>query len=335
MSDINRQFLLAARPVGMPKESDFQLVEAPIPAPGDGEVLTKALYLSVDPYMRGRISDRKSYAAPVQIGEVMTGGVVARVVESKHASYAPGDVVVGMMGWQEYAVMPGKALTKVNPSLAPVSTALGVLGMPGATAYFGLLDICDPKPGETCVVSGGAGAVGSLVGQIAKLKGCHVVGIAGGDDKFRYMTEELGFDSAYNYKTVDNHYAKLRELCPKGVDCYFDNVGGVITDAVLLQLNVHARVAICGQISQYNAEKPEMGPRLLGMLIVARAKVQGFLVSDYAARFGEAIGQMAAWLAEGKLKYREEVMEGFETLPRAFIEMLNGRNTGKMVVKAE
>ncbi|MDQ3009954.1 MAG: NADP-dependent oxidoreductase [Acidobacteriota bacterium] len=334
MQSVNRQFILAARPTGFPKESDFNLVESPVPSPQAGEFLVRAHYLSVDPYMRGRMNDVKSYAKPVQIGEVMTGGVVGEVVESKHDKFKAGDIVTGQFGWQEFATSDGAGVRKVDPSLAPISTAVGVLGMPGLTAYFGLLDVCDPHPGETVLVSGAAGAVGALVGQIAKIKGCRAVGIAGTDDKIKYLTDELGFDAAFNYKTDTNYFAKMRELCPNGIDSYFDNVGGEITDAALRLLNVHARVSICGQISQYNVEKPELGPRLLGLLIVTRSKVQGFLVSDYAARFGEGLQQMAGWIKEGKLKYHENIIEGFENMPRAFIGMLRGENTGKQLVKA-
>jgi NADPH-dependent curcumin reductase CurA len=333
MSNINRQFVLASRPVGLPKESDFKMIETPLPELNDGEVVARALYLSVDPYMRGRISGMRSYAAPVEIGGVMVGGGIARVVESKNLDFLPGDVVDIYMGWQEYAISNGRGLRKLDPTIAPVSTGLGVLGMTGLTAYFGLLDVCDPKPGQTVVVSGAAGAVGSIVGQIAKIKGCRTVGIAGGDDKVAWILKECGYDAAFNYKTTENYSAKLKELCPNGIDVYFDNVGGAITDAVFGQLNVGARLSICGQISQYNNTKVEMGPRLLGALIVARAKVQGFLVSDYAPRFGPALVEMAGWLKAGKLNYREDIVEGFENLPKAFIGLLQGENTGKRLVK--
>lgn len=333
MSSINRQFVLAARPVGLPKESDFNLIETPISTPGENQFVAQALYLSVDPYMRGRMNDVKSYAPAVQLGEVMVGGVVSKVTQSNHPAFQVGDIVTGNFGWQEFALSDGKGVRKVDASLAPISTALGVLGMPGLTAYFGLLDICHPQPGETVVVSGAAGAVGSYVGQIAKIKGCRTIGIAGSDDKVNYLVNELGFDAAFNYKTTDNYFAKLRELCPNGIDVYFDNVGGEITDAVLRQINLKARISICGQISQYNLEKPEMGPRLLGMLIVSRAKIEGFLVSDYLARFEEGLHHMAAWIKEGKLQYSENVIEGFENMPRAFIGLLQGENTGKQLVK--
>lgn len=333
MSSVNRQFVLASRPVGLPEESNFRLIETPIPELKDGEFLARAMYLSVDPYMRGRISQARSYAQPVEVGGVMVGGGVARVVESKNPHFAVGDIVDVYMGWQEYIVSNGKGIRKLDPAIAPVSTALGVLGITGLTAYFGLLDVCDPKAGETVVVSGAAGAVGSIVGQIARIKGCRTVGIAGDDDKIRWILKDCGYDAAFNYKTEGNYAAKLKELCPKGIDVYFDNVGGTLTDAVLMQLNTFARVSICGQISQYNNAKPEMGPRLLGMLIVARAKMQGFLVSDYAPRFGEALKEMAGWLREGKLKYREDIIDGFENMPKAFLGLFQGDNTGKRLVR--
>jgi leukotriene B4 12-hydroxydehydrogenase/15-oxo-prostaglandin 13-reductase len=332
-STVNRQFVLASRPAGLPEESNFKLIETPVPELKDGEFLARAMYLSVDPYMRGRISQAKSYAAGVEIGGVMVAGGVARVVESKNANFAVGDIVDVYMGWQEYVISNGRGIRKLDPSMAPVSTALGVLGMTGMTAYFGLLDVCNPKPGETVVVSGAAGAVGSLVGQIAKIKGCRTVGIAGGDDKVEWILKECGYDAAFNYKTTGNYGAKLKELCPNGIDVYFDNVGGTITDAVFMQINTFARLSICGQISQYNNAKPEMGPRLLGMLIVARAKAQGFLVTDYAQRFPEGMKEMSAWVRDGKIKYREDIVEGFENLPKAFIGLFHGENIGKRMVK--
>lgn len=331
---MNRQFQLAARPAGLPKESDFKLVEAPLPAPQQGQVLVKTVYLSVDPYMRGRITGVRTYADPVNVGDVMVGGTVGQVIESHDPSLHPGDFVVGYWGWQDHAVAGAAGLQKLNPQLAPVSTALGVLGMPGMTAYFGFLEICQPKAGETVVVSGAAGAVGSLVGQIAKIKGCRTVGIAGADDKIKYLTNDLGFDAAFNYKTTSDYTAKLKELCPKGIDGYFDNVGGAISDSVFQLLNVFGRVSICGQISQYNLEKPDPGPRLLGQILVRQLKVEGFIVSRFQERWPQGITQMAQWIKDGKIKYHEDVVEGFEKTPRAFIDMLQGKNTGKMLVKA-
>ncbi|MBZ5594650.1 MAG: NADP-dependent oxidoreductase [Acidobacteriia bacterium] len=333
MPAINKQITLAARPSGLPKLSDFKLVESPVPEPGPGEFLIRTLYVSVDPYMRGRMNDVKSYAPPVQIGEVMGAGAVGKVAASQNPQFQPGDVVEGFFGWQQFAVSNGAGVRKIDPSLAPVSTALGVLGMPGLTAYFGLLEIGKPRPGETVVVSGAAGAVGSLVGQIAKIQGCRVVGIAGGDQKVAWLRDELGFDAAFNYKTTTNYAAKLAELCPKGVDVYFDNVGGTITDAVFPLINTGARIAVCGQIAQYNADKPETGPRLLWHLIVKQARAEGFLVFQFASRYAEGLKQMAAWLKAGKLKYREQFVDGIENAPRAFIGMLQGENTGKQLVR--
>ena len=317
----------------MPKESDFQLTESPLPAPQDGQVVVKTHYLSVDPYMRGRLTGVRTYADPVNIGDVMVGGAVGEVIQSRASSLQPGDFVVGAWGWQQYAVVDAKTTQKLNPELAPISTALGVLGMPGMTAYFGFLEICQPKPGETVVVSGAAGAVGSLVGQIAKIKGCRAIGIAGGDDKIEYIVKDLGFDGGFNYKTTTDYGARLKELCPNGIDCYFDNVGGAITDSVFPQLNVYARVSVCGQISHYNQEKPEPGPRLLGFILVKQVKVEGFIVVRWQNRWAEGIAQMAQWIKEDKIRYHEDVVNGFENTPRAFIEMLRGKNLGKMLVK--
>jgi len=333
MATMNRQITLASRPSGFPKASDFHLAESPMLWPAHGQVLVQTIYLSVDPYMRGRMSDAESYARPLAIGEVMPAGAVGRVLESADPRFAIGGIVQGMLGWQEYAVVNGGDLRAIDESRAPIQTALGVLGMPGLTAYFGLLDVCHPKAGETVVVSGAAGAVGMLVGQIAKIMGCRVVGVAGSDSKVAFLLNELGFDAGFNYKTVPDCHGKLAELCPAGIDVYFDNVGGAISDAVLRLINVRARISICGQISQYNLEKPEPGPRWFGQLVVKRARAQGFLVSDYAARFAEGFQGMGQWLRQGKLKYREDVAQGLENAPRAFIGMLHGRNLGKQLVQ--
>ena len=331
---MNRQITLAARPAGLPKPSDFALVTVAIPELGEGEVLSRVVYLSVDPYMRGRMTGKRGYADPIDLGDVIVGGTVSKVIESKHPRFAPGDYVQGMLGWQDLGIAHGNDLRKIDPQLAPLSTALGVLGMPGLTAYFGLLDIGRPQPGDTVAVSGAAGAVGSIVGQIAKIKGCRVVGIAGTDAKVEWLTGELGFDAAFNYKTTDDYYAVISELCPRGVDVYFDNVGGAISDAVIRRINPYARIALCGQISQYNVEQPEVGPRIiLTTILVRTARLEGFLVYQFTNRYKEGIVQMARWLAEGKLNYREQFTEGLESAPEAFIGMLTGANTGKQLVK--
>ena len=331
---MNRKITLAARPVGYPKESDFKLVVTPIPNPEDGQVLVKTIYLSVDPYMRGRMNQTRSYAPNVEFNEVMVGGVIAQVIESKHSDFQVGDIVNANIGWQEYGVSGGDGLRKIDPTLAPISTGVGILGMPGLTAYFGLLEVGKLQEGETVFVSGAAGAVGSVVGQIAKIKRCRVVGSAGSDEKIAYILDELGFDAAFNYKNVTDYYAKLAELCPNGIDVYFDNVGGRITDAVFPNLQVKGRVVICGQISQYNLENPETGPRFLWHLITKRARIEGFLVFDFADRHADALVQMAAWAQQGKLKYRETITKGgIENAPAAFISMLKGGNIGKQLVK--
>lgn len=330
---MNRQIILAARPAGYPKESDFNVVEKPVPAPGSGQILIRIIYLSLDPYMRGMMSGKESYVRPLQIGDVMVGGTVGKVVQSNHPDYIKGNIVEGMLGWQEYALSDGQGLRKIDPTIGPISTALGVLGMPGLTAYFGLLEIANPMPGETVVISGGAGAVGSVVGQIAKIKGCRVVGSAGSDAKINHMVGELGFDAAFNYRSIENYYDALHEICPEGIDVYFDNVGGAMTDAVFRLLRPRARVAVCGQISQYNLEQAEMGPRLLRYLLVKQARAEGFLVFQFADRYPEALQQLTRWLQEGKLKYREDIVDGIENAPRAFLGMLHGRNMGKQLVK--
>lgn len=333
MPDKNRQIVLAARPEGMPKETDFRLVETDRPRPLQGQFLAKTHYLSVDPYMRGRISEAKSYADPVQLGDVMVGGTVGRVVESHHPEFSEGDTVVGYWGWQEYAVSDGAGVTRFLPEIAPMSTALGVLGMPGMTAYFGLLDVGHPKPGEQVLVSAAAGAVGSLVGQIAKIKECYVAGSAGSDEKVDYLRNELGFDAAFNYKQSSDYAAQIERVCPRGIDVYFDNVGGVMTDTAFLHLNPRARVVVCGQIDQYNATRPPRGPRLLWHLIVKRARAEGFLVFDHAERFPEAQRQMAQWLQQGRIKYRENIADGLENAPKAFIGLFHGENIGKQLVR--
>jgi len=327
---VNRQVTLAARPTGFPQESDFALVESAAPEPGPGEVLVRAHYLSVDPYQRGRMSEARSYAKPVELGEVMTAQAVGEVVESNDARFVVGDHVVGQLGWQEYAVARGGTLRQV-PDGIPLQWSLHVLGTNGLTAYFGLFDVGRPQPGDMVVVSAAAGAVGQVVGQLAKIAGCSAVGIAGGPDKVRELTETFGYDAGVDYKT-DDFGATLKKACPDGVDVYFDNVGGDVSSAVFGRLNVGARIAVCGQISQYNLERPEptFHP---GLLIVYRARMQGFLVTDYAPRFGEAVPRLARWLVEGTIRHTEDVVEGIENAPAAFLRMLKGENRGKQLVK--
>jgi NADPH-dependent curcumin reductase CurA len=322
----------------MPSEDNFKIVDAEMPRPAEGEVLLKTLYLSVDPYMRGRMNEGKSYVAPFELNEVITGGVVGEVVESRSGNFQTGDIVAGYLGWELYSVAKGdegmpNLLRKIDPALAPVTTALGILGIPGLTAYFGLLDIGRPVAGETVVVSGAAGAVGMVVCQLAKIKGCRVVGIAGSDEKTRYLTGELGVDAAVNYKTSGDLARSLKDACPEGVDVYFDNVGGEISDAVLPLINHGARITICGQISLYNLGRMDVGPRPQLALLVKSALMQGFIISDYAARFAEGLSELGRWLAEGKLKNAENIVEGFENAPRAFLGLFAGENTGKQLVR--
>jgi NADPH-dependent curcumin reductase CurA len=333
VTTINRQITLAARPAGMPKESDFRLEESPMPRPVGGEVLVKAHYLSVDPYPRGRPMGQAASPRGLELGEVIVGGAVGQVLDSNDPRYSAGDTVEGMLGWQEYAVAPAKTLRRIDPSAGPISSALYVLGTPGLTAYFGLLEIGRPHAGECVVVSGAAGAVGSLVGQIARIKRCRAIGIAGSEQKVRFLTEELGFDGAFNYRETPDHVVRIKGLCPNGVDVYFDNVGGAITDAVMQRLATHARVAVCGQTSQYNAVEPETGPRWFGQLVLRQARVEGFLVSQFAARFEEGLRQLSTWMKEGRLRYHEDVVDGLENAPRAFIRMLEGKNIGKQLVR--
>jgi NADPH:quinone reductase len=316
----------------MPTTDNFRIENTVTPEPNDGEVLVRTLYLSVDPYMRSRMNDRESYVPPFALNEVITGGVVAEVVDSRAANFQAGDIVTGMLGWRLLSSAKAEELRKVDPRLAPITTALGVLGMPGLTAYFGLLDICNPQAGETVVVSGAAGAVGTTVCQIAKIKGCGVVGIAGSDEKNAYLLNELHADATINYKTANVKQA-LAAACPNGVDVYFDNVGGEISDAVLPLINKGARISICGQISMYNLERMDVGLRAQPFLLVKSAMMKGFIVTDYAPRFAEGVTQLGKWLAEGKLKYAENIIEGFENTPRAFLGLFAGENLGKQLVK--
>jgi NADPH-dependent curcumin reductase len=332
MDAVNHQFRLAARPQGMVGREHFDYVEEPLPELADGQVLVKTAYISLDPAMRGWMAEGRSYIPPVEIGEVMRAGTVGTVVESKGQKLAAGDHVSGWLGVQEYAVCEENAVFKVDAGEIGLPTYLGALGMPGVTAYFGLLDVGAPKEGETVVVSGAAGAVGSVVGQIAKIKGCRVVGIAGGPDKCGWIVEELGFDAAIDYKSEDVGEA-LRKQCPEGIDVYFDNVGGEILDAALARLARGARVPICGAISQYNNLEAVKGPSNYMSLLVNRARMEGFVVIDYMSRAPEATREMAGWIAEGKLIAREDVVEGFDSFPEALQKLFRGENVGKLVLK--
>ncbi|MGA2127500.1 MAG: NADP-dependent oxidoreductase [Xanthobacteraceae bacterium] len=331
----NRQIVMASRPVGAPKPSDFKLVEAAAPEPGDGQVLLRTLWLSLDPYMRGRMSAGRSYAKPVEVGDVIVGGTVSEVVASRRPDFAKGDIVLGYAGWQDYAVSDGTGLRKLDPKAAPISTALGILGMPGMTAYTGLTIIGQPKPGETVAVAAAVGPVGSAVGQIAKIKGCRAVGIAGGAEKCRYLIDELGFDAAVDHRSptlADD----LARACPKGIDVYFENVGGAVWSAVLPLLNDFARVPVCGLIAHYNDTElppgPDRMPLIMRNVLTKRLTLRGFIVSDFIAHAGEFARDVGGWIKEGKIKYREDVVEGLDKAPEAFIGLLNGRNFGKLLV---
>lgn len=334
MALVNRRWTLAARPHGMVKESDFAFGEAPVPPVGDGEVLVRVLYLSFDPTQRGWIEDRPSYMPPVQIGEVMRAAAVGQVVESKHPELAKGDLVQGLFGWQEYAVLPGAmigARGKIPPDMPP-TWPLGVLGLTGLTAYFGMLDLGQPKAGDTVVVSGAAGATGSVAGQLAKIAGARVVGIAGGPAKCGWLTKEAHFDAAIDYKGEDVA-ARLGELCPKGIDVYFDNVGGAILEAALDRLALRARVVLCGGISGYNEETPPPGPRNLMNLVIQRARMEGFIIIDYFARFPEGVAKLWEWVRSGAIAHQEDVQQGLENAPKTLQRLFTGANTGKQILQ--
>lgn len=331
---INKQWRLKARPIGAPNADTWEYIETDLPTISDGELLIKIEYISIDPAMRGWLNDAKSYIPPVQIGEVMRAGTVGKVIESKHEKFAVGDYVVGHNGVQSYAVSDGTGLYKVDPSLAPLSYYLGVLGMPGMTGYFGLLKTGQPKAGETVVVSGAAGAVGSLVGQIAKLKGCRVVGIAGGPGKCKFLVDELGFDAAIDYK--NEHVKKgLKQACPNGVDVFFDNVGGDILNDVLTQINLHARIVICGAISQYNNSTEVKGPSNYLSLLVNRARMEGIVVFDNIKEYPVAMKDIAGWIGSGDIKVKDHIVEGIETFPDTLMMLFKGENFGKLVLKVE
>jgi len=332
----NRRVVLAARPSGLPKPSDFRLEEAPIPQPKDGEVLLKITHLSLDPYMRGRMNDTKSYAKPTAIGQEMEGGTVATVLESRHSHFKPGETVLSYSGWQSHAVATAETLRKLDPKEAPVTTALGVLGMPGFTAYVGLRNIGRPKPGETVVVAAASGPVGSAVGQIAKINGARAVGIAGGKAKCDFVLKELGFDACLDHGASD-FSAQLAEACPKGIDVYFENVGGHVWDAVFPLLNDFARIPVCGLIAQYNTDGdfhgPDRFPVVMRQVLSKRFHIQGFIQFDFAEQRPDFYRDMAQWIRDGRVKYREDFVDGLENAPQAMIGLLQGKNFGKLIVR--
>lgn len=330
----NQVILLKNRPAGKPSLNDFQFSEAEIPSPGEGELLLKSTYVSVDPYLRGRMRDEESYIPPFELNKPLESGIIAEVIESKNGNFKKGDFVNGMLQWKHYQISSGNGLNKVNKDQAPLTAFLGVLGLTGITAYLGLEKIGKLKKGETLLVSGAAGAVGSVVGQIAKIKGCRVIGIAGSDEKISKIKEDFGFDEGINYNKAENLNSAIAKACPEGVDVYFDNVGGEILDAALANINKFGRVINCGAISLYNAEKRPMGPRHEGTLIKKSVLMQGFTVRDYVKDFGPAIKDLSGWLQKGEINYSETIIEGFENIPQAFIDLFEGKNKGKMIVKA-
>lgn len=328
-----RQIVLSSRPKGMATVDNFRFENIELPEMKPGDVLLQGLYYSVDPYMRGRMNDAKSYAPPFQVGQCIEGGVVATVIESKSDHFKAGDTVTGGLPWREQIIASEKSIKKIDTAIAPASYYLGVLGMPGLTAYFGLMHIGKPKPGETVVVSGAAGAVGVVVGQLAKIHGCRVIGIAGSDEKIKLLKEEFGFDDAINYKTTTDMEKAIGALCPNGVDIYFDNVGGEISDAVISNINFNARIPLCGQIALYNSSEVPVGPRLQPMLLTRSVLMQGFIVSNFQSMYPVAIPLLAQWVKEGKLKFTETTIHGFDQIPTALIGLFKGENTGKMIVE--
>ncbi len=336
MSEMNKQWLLKSRPHGEPTVDNFELVETAIPEPGAGEFLMKTIYMSLDPYMRGRMNASKSYSASAEIGEPMLGSGVAVVAKSNNPAFKEGDYVMGMTKWQAYSLSDGEGIMKLDPAAAPISTAVGVLGMPSLTAYYGLLDIGQPKEGETVVVAAASGAVGSVVGQVAKIKGCRAVGIAGSKEKCDYVEQELGFDICLNYKDAD-FVSKLQAACPDGIDIYYENVGGAVFDAVVPLLNDFARIPLCGRIANYNMtghpEGPNMLPAFFGDMLVKRMTLRGFIISDHFDRLPDFLRDMGAWIASGQVKYKEDIVKGIENAPTAFLGLLKGENFGKLLVQ--
>lgn len=332
MPERNLQVLFASRPAAAVGAEHFALVEGPVPRPGEGEVLIRNVYLSLDPYMRGRMRGTSSYVTGFALGEPLQGGVVGEVVESRNPAFEVGEIVVGMLRWEEYSLSDGAGLRKVDPAAAPVSTALGVLGMPGMTAYVGLLDIGRPNEGETVMVSAAAGAVGSAAGQVARIKGCRVAGCAGSDAKVAYLLDELGFDAAFNYRTAESLGAALDQACPDGIDIYFENVGGPLLDAVLPRMRVGGRVVLCGMISQYELERPDPIRNLIAA-VPNRLRLEGFIVSDHGDRLPAFLADMGAWVRSGRVKYRESIARGLENAPAAFVGLMRGDNLGKQLVQ--
>ena len=329
---MNKSWILHKRPSGYPKSEDFRLVESELPKLLEGEILIESKFLSLDPYMRGRMNDTKSYAPSLKLGDVITGEAVGKVIKSRNRKIKEGYFVNAHIGWQEYGKTDGNSVRIIDPNLAPISTALGILGMPGLTAYFGLLNICKPLPGDTVVVSAASGAVGAVVGQIAKIMGCRVIGIAGSEQKIDYCSSELNFDFVINYKK-ENVINKILEYAPEGVDVYFDNVGGEISDAVISNIAIGGRIAVCGQISLYNLEEASMGPRMGGTLLINQASMQGFLVFQFKSQYQDGLIRLSDWVRKGSLKYKEDIIDGIENVPKAFIGMMNGQNFGKLLIR--
>ena len=330
---ISREIHLKNRPVGMPTQNDFELVQVPIPQVGEDQLLVQNIYMSVDPYMRGRMYDRQSYVPPFQIDRPLEGGSVGRVLESKNDKFQIGDFVLSMQGWREYFVSDGQDMLKVDPSVAPIQAYLGTVGMPGLTAYYGLLDIGNPKEGETVFVSAAAGAVGSIVCQIAKLKGCHVIGSCGSDEKVAWLMEEAGIDAAFNYKRVDDVVIEVGKKCPKGIDVYFENVGGVHLEAALQHMNTHGRIVMCGMISMYNDTEPTPGPTNLFFITTKQLTMQGFIVSDHFDKLGIFLSDMGTWISQGKIQWKETIVDGIDNATAAFLGLFKGKNLGKMIVR--
>ena len=328
------QIILSSRPKGLPVLDNFETKNVVLPEIKDNEILLEAIYFSVDPYMRGRMNDAKSYAPPFEIGKPIHGAVIAKVLKSNSENFTENDIVSGNLPWQQHCITTETGLLKIDTSIAPASYYLGILGMPGLTAYFGLMHIGKPKTGETVVVSGAAGAVGMVVGQIAKLQGCCVIGIAGSDEKVKLLKEEFGFDEVINYKTTSDMAKAIADLCPKAVDVYYDNVGGEISDAVIHNINFNARIVLCGQIALYNSTETPMGPRIQPMLLTRSVLMQGFIISNYQSQFSEGSAYLAAWVQKGKIKYKETIVNGFDKLPIALLGLFEGDNIGKMIVKA-